>query len=164
MNQIVVVVIDGTRARFFTLEQPRWPEDESSVTLIEHKDLLNPVNELQGKELWSNVKAGRNQSSGGFAHAYDDGRQKHVAEFERRFAQMIADEAINLTQTKGTQQLILVAEPRNLGIVRESVTPAIPKNIQVQELAKDLSKLKALEIHEYLASKNLLPARQKISG
>ncbi|WP_026732644.1 host attachment protein [Fischerella sp. PCC 9605] len=164
MNQVLVAVIDGTRARFLTLEQAELPEYESSPNLVEHKSLFNPVKELQGKELWANVKSGRNQGLSGQAHAYDDGRQQHVTEFERRFAQVIGNEILNFTQAKRIQRLLLIAEPHILGIVREVVTPLLPKNLQIQDLAKDLSKFKLKEIYEYLASKSLLPIRKQASG
>ncbi|MCX7593847.1 MAG: host attachment protein [Fischerella sp.] len=164
MNQVLVTVIDGTRARFLTLEQPELPEYESGPNLVEHKSLFNPVKELQGKELWANVKPGRNQGLSGQAHAYDDRRQQHVTEFERRFAQVIGHEILSFTQTKRIQRLLLVAEPHILGVVREVVTPLLPKNLQIQDLAKDLSKFKLKEIYEYLASKGLLPIRKQASG
>ncbi|MDJ0735776.1 MAG: host attachment protein [Nostocaceae cyanobacterium] len=163
MIQVLVAVIDGTTARFLTLEPAEFPEHESSPNLIEHKSLLNPVQEQQGKQLWANVKTGRNKGLGGQAHAYDDRRQQHVIEFERRFAQLIADEIIKLTQAKGIDKLLLVAEPQILGIMRETVVTLLSKNLQIQELAKDLCKLKPLEIHELLASKNLLPPRKRVS-
>ena len=164
MNQWIIAVLDGSRARFFTLEQAELPEYESGPNLIEKKDLCNPAQEVPGKELWANVKTGRNQGSATQAHGYDDHRQNHVGEFGRRFAQMIAAEAINLTQVYRSQKLLLVAEPQILGFVREALAPLLPKNLEIQELAKDLCKLKPLELHQHLANKNLLPARKKVSG
>ncbi|MDJ0620957.1 MAG: host attachment protein [Calothrix sp. MO_192.B10] len=164
MNQILVTVMDRTRARFLTLESAQFPEYESGPNLIEQKSILNPIQELQGKELWANVKTGRNQGLGSKAHAYDDRRESHVVEFERRFAQMIAHEILNLTQSWHIQQVLLVAEPQILGVVRQEVIPVLPKNLQIQDLAKDLCNHRPLEIHEHLANHNLLPTRQRISS
>ncbi|WP_245912477.1 hypothetical protein [Brunnivagina elsteri] len=47
--------------------------------------------------------------------------------------------------------------------MRESVTPLLPNNLNIQIIAKDLCKLKALEIYEYLAAKNILPAHKFVS-
>ncbi|MFQ4142879.1 host attachment protein [Chlorogloeopsis sp. ULAP02] len=160
MNQVLVAVINGTRARFLTLEQPELPEYESGPNLVEHKSLFNPVKELQGKELWASVKTGRNQGQGSQAHAYDDGRQEHLNEFERRFAGAIANEIANINKSKRIQRLLLIAEPHILGVLREVVAPLLPKNLQIQDLAKDLCKLKSKDIYEYLANKNLLPTRR----
>lgn len=164
MNQILVAIIDGTRARLLTLQQPELPEYESGPNLVEYKSLFNPAKELQGKELWATVKTGRNQGQGSQVHAYDDGRQEHVNEYERRFVQMIANEIVNFNKNKRIQRLLLVAEPHILGVVREVIAPLVPKNLQIQELAKDLCKLKPKEIYEYLAQKNLLPTRKQVSG
>ena len=78
-----------------------------------------------------------------------------------RFAQMIATHVINLTQTHQAQRVILVAESQILGCLREVLAPQLPKTLQVQELAKDLCKLKPLAIHEHLATKHLLPTRKR---
>lgn len=160
MNKYLVAVIDGAKARFLTLELIGTSIDESHCHLVEHKGLLNPAKELQGKELWTTTKTGRNQGTGTQAHAYDDGRESHLNEYERRFAQAVADEIIEFTQRQAIQRLVLVSEPQMLGILRGSVIPLLPAILNVQVIAKDLCKLKASEIHEYLARKKLLPAHK----
>ncbi len=164
MNHSVVAVIDGTRARFFTLEPAQLPEYQSGPNLIERQCLSNQSKELHGKELWANTKTGRNRGSGSQGHNYDDRRQNHVVEFERSFAKEVVTEIVQLAQTYQSRQVILVAEPQILGLAREALTPLLAKNIKIQELAKDLCKLKPLEIHEYLARKNILPARKVVLG
>jgi protein required for attachment to host cells len=164
MSKYLVTVIDGARARFLTLE----PKDDNSLDelnchLVEHKGLLNSAKELQGKELWATTKTGRNQGTGTQAHAYDDGRESHLNEYGRRFAKAIADEIIEVCQRQSVQQLILVSERQALGVLRESVIPLLPTNLNVQVLTKDLCKLKPSEIHAYLADKKLLPAHKFVS-
>jgi protein required for attachment to host cells len=61
------------------------------------------------------------------------------------------------------RHLLLVAEPQMLGIVREPINAEISKTIEVKELAKDLCQLSGRDLHEYLASKKLLPARKGIT-
>jgi protein required for attachment to host cells len=163
MNRYLVAAIDGSRARFLKFKPLDALDHESAYSLVEHKALFNPTNELQGKELWASTKTGRNQGSGSQAHAYDDHRQNHLDEYERRFAQMIADEIISFTESQNIRQLLLIAESQTLGTLREVALPLLPKNLQIQEIAKDLCKLKPSEIHEYLVSKNFLPSRKKIS-
>ncbi|MBE9166570.1 host attachment protein [Pleurocapsales cyanobacterium LEGE 06147] len=164
MSEFLVVVVNRTKARFFTLEKAQVPEYESGPNLSERKELLNPTQDFAGKDLWSNVKTGRNKGSGGQAHAYDDHRQSHLIEFERRFAQAIADEIVHLSQQYHARRLVLVAEPQILGLLRETLAPQLLKDLKVQELAKDLCHLKPLELHKHLAAKELLPARQNVSG
>ena len=163
MNQSVVAVIDGTKARFFTLEQAEMPEYESGPNLIEQDCLTNAANELQGKELWSNTKTGRNRGSSGQAHGYDDHRENHLGEFERHFAKEIVNKVLHLSQAYQANQVVLVAEPKVLGFIRDALTPQIPKNLKLQELAKDLCKLKPHELHEYLAERELLPVRKVVT-
>ncbi len=52
MNQAVIAVMDGTKARFFTLEEAEFPEYQSSPNLMEHQCLSNTAKEMAGKELW----------------------------------------------------------------------------------------------------------------
>jgi protein required for attachment to host cells len=160
MNHSIVAILDGSKARFFTLEPAQLPEYESGPNLIEQEGLSNEANELHGKELWANTKTGRNRGSANQAHGYDDHRQNHIGELERSFAKEIVTKIIDLTQKHHSQQVILVAEPQILGLVRDVLNPLAPKSLKIQELAKDLCKLKPLEIHEYLAEKSLLPTRK----
>jgi protein required for attachment to host cells len=162
MNQTVVAVIDAAKARFFSLEQAELPEYQSGPNLIEKEHLSNESNELQGKELWSDTKAGRNRGKSGQGHGYDDHRQHHIYEFERSFAKEIVSKVVELIQHDRAQQLILVAEPQFLGILREEIASHLPKSLKIQELAKDLCKLKPLELHKYLADKELIPSRKVI--
>jgi protein required for attachment to host cells len=161
MNKCLVTVINGSKARFLTLEPSDELDLESGYKLVEQNSISNPAKEQQGKELWSNTKTGRNQGSGGQAHAYDDHRQNHLDEYERRFARTTADEIAKFAQTQHIRQLLLVAEPKILGILRETVASLLPNNLHIQELTKDLCKLKPSEIYGYLVSKNLLPYRGK---
>lgn len=161
MNRCLVTVINGSKARFLTLEPSDELDLDSGFKLVEQNSISNPAKEQQGKELWSDTKTGRNHSSSGQTHAYDDHRQSHLDEYERRFARTTADEIVKLSQAQHIQQLLLVAEPKILGTLRETVMSLLPSNLHIQELTKDLCKLKPSEIYGYLVSKNLLPYRGK---
>jgi protein required for attachment to host cells len=162
MSKYMVAAIDGTKARFLTLEPAEFPGD-SGPHLTEHEGLSNAAKEMQGQDLWADTNSGRNRGSGGQAHSYDDHRQNHLIEFERRFAQEIAAKISDLARSHQVQQLLLVAEPQILGFMREALGSVFPKNLKMTELAKDICHLKPHELHEYLASKELLPARKKAS-
>jgi protein required for attachment to host cells len=161
MHKSIVAVIDGSRARFLTLEPVDFPEHESGPNLIEQAELYNASHEQPDQELWANVKTGRNRGAGGQSHSYDDHRQNHRVEFERRFAQEITSQLISFTQIHQAQHLLLVAEPQILGLMREALAPVLPKHLKLNELAKDLCQLKPNQLHDYLASKELLPAHRK---
>jgi protein required for attachment to host cells len=162
MNHTLVAVLNGTKARFFTLEFADFPEHESGPNLIEHEALINEENELAGEELWASSKTGRNRGSVGQSHSYDDHRQNHVVEFEQRFSQKIVSRMQSLIELHNIRHLLLVAEPQMLGIVREPINAEISKTIEIKELAKDLCQFSVRDLHEYLASKKFLPARKGI--
>lgn len=156
MNQNYIVVADGLRARFFTLEDTPFPEMESGPNLTEVSDLVNADRE---NDIWSEKKPGRNRGMSG-AHGYDDHRSQHEEEFVRRFARSVAEEAQRLTSRNGTRELVLVAQKKTLGYLRNELNGRIKGNVQVRELAKDLSKMSPLEIHTHLAKEQLVPKRR----
>ncbi len=158
-TRFIIAVIDSTKARFLTLDTEQLPDDNFGPNLIEREDLYNPANELPGQELWANTKTGRNRSAGARAHSYDDHREKHMVEFERRFAQNISNKIVSLIRVYKSGNLLLIAEHRILGLMREILIPILPKNLKLIDLAKDLCQVKPKELHEYLAGKKLLPAR-----
>ncbi|RMF22514.1 MAG: host attachment protein [Cyanobacteria bacterium J083] len=162
MGKFAVAVIDGARARFFTLDSTSTLEHEPGPKLIEHEDLFNPNRKLQGKELWANTKTGRNHGSNGQDHSYDDHRQAHEVEFEKRFAQAIAQRLVEIIQTHQSKNLILVAEPQILGIMREAMTDSSFNGLNIKEIDKNISHLSSHEIHDYLAKKKLLPAFKRV--
>ena len=162
MAKFAVAVINGTQARFFTLDSTVSSEYESGPNLLEHEGLSDSTKELLGQELWANTKTGRNRGSNGQAHSYDDHRQQHEIEFEKRFANKISKAMLNLIQTYQARHLIIVAEPQILGMLREVMTDNLFKNLNIHEVAKDICHLKSNQIHDYLAKKELLPACKKV--
>ncbi|MDJ0649546.1 MAG: host attachment protein [Xenococcaceae cyanobacterium MO_188.B19] len=162
MSKFAVAVINGSQARFFILDSTASSEYESGPNLIEHEGLSDSTRELHGQELWANTKTGRNRGTNGQAHSYDDHRQKHEIEFEKRFANKINSVMLNFIQTHQARQLILVAEPKILGMMREAMTDNLFKTLRIHEVAKDICHLKLNQIHNYLAKKDLLPACKKV--
>jgi protein required for attachment to host cells len=163
MSICLVAVIDSTKARFLTLEPSDSSEYGSSPKLIEHESLLNSASEIKGQDVWSSTKTGRNRGAAGQAHSYDDHRESHLIEFERRFVQTIAARIINLIQVHQVQQFLMIGEPQILGLMREALVSGFPQKIKISELNKNLCHLKPHELHEYLAHKQLLPAVRRVS-
>jgi protein required for attachment to host cells len=158
MNPVLVVVADGAKARFFTLEEKEFARGEFRPHLVETEGLVNPEQKLPGQQLWSGTEsqAGHFQEGKSQAHSYDDRRRDHEVEFERRFAQSITEQILSQTQTHQLHHLLLIAEPRLLGLLREVLKPALPKTLKLRELDKNLCHLKPQELHEYLANRHLL--------
>ncbi len=160
MSDYCVVVVDSARARFFTLEAAEVPELESGPNLVERRDLVNPEAALPGRETWTETRSGRNTARGGGpAHGYDDHRDSHDEEVNRRFARRIAEATADLARRNGVKYLVLVAANRMLGFLRETLTLPAGRKIEVREVAKDLARLNPLEIHRNLNSHGALPAR-----
>jgi protein required for attachment to host cells len=160
MQKAIVTVMNGMKARFLILDPAQITDYGSSPRLMEQDSLVNPAQETPGSELWSSTKPGRNRGSTGQAHSYDDHRDNHRTEFERRFAQTVGDRLITLIQAEQAQQLILIAEPHFLGLIRERLTAVLPKHLKLNELAKDLCQLKPHELQDYLTDRELLLAHQ----
>lgn len=158
MNHYSVIVAGGSRARFFTLKDATVPELESGPRLVELRDLISPENKAHEGTLWSDSKTGGNRAPGGGpAHGYDDHRAQHEDEFERRFARDIAEEATRLVKSDNIQHVILVAQKRMLGFLRNALAPLLKAGVHIQEFAKDLVKLPPQDLHAHLSRQRLLP-------
>ncbi len=161
MSEFCVVVMDGARARFLAFQKAEFPEFEPSSKLIEHEALINPEQETSAGDLWSSPESGREHSSTiGSAHTYSDHREHHEDEFERRFTQLVAEQTARFIQEQQAQHLVIVTERKMLGLVREALIPLVSDGLHIQELAKNLTKLKSAELHEYLSNEGLLPKRK----
>jgi protein required for attachment to host cells len=51
-----------------------------------------------------------------------------------------------------------------LGLLRNELDPLLKTGVKVHDIAKDLGKLSAHEVHRYLAKAKLLPARKNPSA
>ena len=159
-SNYLVVVADGTCARFFTLESAAKPSVESGPHLLERDDLVNPEHEQSGGDKYSTTRSGLNLNPrGGPSHGYDDHRAQHEQEHERRFARDVASRAVSLAQENHAGHLVLAAERHMLGLLRDALKIPVKSGIEIRELAKDLTKLAPTEIHEHLAMAGVLQAR-----
>ncbi|HEY5720408.1 MAG TPA: host attachment protein [Gammaproteobacteria bacterium] len=157
-NNYCVVVCTGGHARLFTLEPVEVPELESGPNLVQQGELSSEEAGEHGAALWSDLKTGRNRSQAG-AHGYDDHRERHAEEYERRFAQEVAGETRRLVESRHVDDVVLVAHGHCLGHLRNAFAGQFHNGTKLHELHKDLGKLKPLEIHAHLAREKLLPER-----
>ena len=158
-NNYCVMVADGTRARLFRLDgsATRTPGPD----LVELEDLANPEHKLAGRDKYSTTRTGTNVNpQKGTTHGYDDHRDKEEREHERRFASEIAGHAIKLAQRVQASHLVVVAEKRMLGLLREALVLPPQSGIELHELAKDLTRLAPTEVQTHLAQAGLVPARK----
>jgi protein required for attachment to host cells len=165
MNRYCVVVADRSRARFFLLDTAALPAVETDARLVEVNDLVNPEANLPGREAWSETKSGRNMArGGGSAHGYDDHRESHAEEFDRRFAKRISAGVLDLLQKNNPRCLVLAASNSMLGLLRAAVSVPAGSNVELRESAKDLAHMSPQDIHRHLGGAGLLPVRGKVKA
>lgn len=128
---------------------------------MEHQALLNPIQSQAGRELWTSSKSGGNRGTTRQSHGYDDHRQSHLKEFDRRFAHTINAGITHFIHTYPIQHILLVAEPQILGHLRPILMATLPKALLPVEVAKDLCNLSVSEIYKYLLDQQLLPRLAK---
>jgi protein required for attachment to host cells len=135
------------------------PETEGGPNLKEHTDLVSPEIGAHETDIFSDPKSGRNRG-GGQAHGYDDHRSQHIDEFKRRFARQIRDETTRMVEVGKFTDVVLAAQPKMLGLLRDEFAHLTKAGVTVQHLAKDLIKFSPHEIHAHLANEKLVPPRQ----
>ena len=165
MRKYLVVAADSSRARFFCLVPAEVPEMESGPNLQEIEDLVNPELEEKGRDLWSENKSGRGMAPGsGAAHGYDDHRDRHIEELEQRFARRVASQVSRQAQQHRSEVVVIAAERRILGHLREALKANLPGGMDVVDTDLNISKLNIIELQEHLAKKGLIPARTPPQG
>jgi len=165
MRNYLVVAADSSRARFFRLIPAEVPEMESGPNLQEIEDLVNLELEEKGRDLWSEDKSGRGMAPGsGAAHGYDDHRDRHIEELEQRFTRQIASQVSGQVQQQQTDVVVIAAERRILGHLREALKTSLSSGVEVVDTDLNISKLNPLELQEHLAKKALIPARTPPQG
>jgi len=153
MNQYCVVVTNGSKARFFTLQDAEHPEIQSSPNLIETNTLLHPDHEQARKA------RALHQRTNMMEIEVPDPPEIHHPEFDRQFAYTIVKEASRMSKQSNRSPVLLISKKRMLGHLREAADLNL-KGIETHEVAKDLSKLSPRELHNYLAKEKLLPERR----
>ncbi len=164
-NSSCVVVCAGGHARLFTLEPAEYPELESGPNLVARGEVVSAEVGEHGAALWSDLKTGRNRSAAaGAAHGYDDHRERHAEEFDRRFAQQVVERTLDVVRDHLVKQVILVAHGHCLGHLRQAFQGQFRNGTTLTELTKDLGNMRPLEIHAHLARERLLPERSGPKG
>ena len=158
MNRTCIVVADAQHARFFAVEASDAPRDR--MKLVERLSLANPAMEAARRGGAGSVKTERvSNRQAGDVHPIEPRRQQHRLELERRFGREISRQAAEITRTWDDGTVVLAADPRLLGLMREEMRGALKPVIELKELAKDYVRLTPEELHDHLALNHLVPAR-----
>ncbi len=150
-----VVVANGSRARFFSLKRPKLTDLKARPRLVERGEIFEPELQERAQDLWTE-RTGMNRGKGSGSHSYDDHRNQHQAEFEKRFTKQIAERAVKLVRSSGADNIVLCGVQRQLPHLRSMLESRI-NGVQIQQLAKDLLKLDPHTLYEHLHKEGLLP-------
>jgi len=147
MTYTWVVVADSTRARIFNAES-------SSANLAETEGLLHPESRLHDRDLTSDLPGRSFDSKGSGRHAMEsptDPKHELAIEFARAIARHLEASRVK----KDFEQLVIVAAPSFLGLLREQLSATCRKLVAF-ELNKNLVQQSPDEIRAHLPK--LLPA------
>jgi len=154
-----IIVADGGRGRLFSVVEDTSGTER--VSLVERESLVNPDYRAHGADSPGRTKSERvTNRQAGDVHPIDARRDQHRLELERRFAREIAEHVARLTQSWAHGSVVLVAEPRLLGLLREPLHKALHPSVELKELAKDYSHLTANELRDHLALNRMIPGHR----
>lgn len=162
MNDCWIIVADGARARFLALERNADRPPRAALRLVESARLSNPEHTVSGRRATRKIKSGRDTGRGSAApHGYTDHREPHEAETLRRFATRIAQQAATLVAGDKAAGIVLVAEPRMLGLLRTALEPVTKAGVALRELARDCIWCTAPQLQRHLAENGLLSGPER---
>lgn len=130
MNDVWVVVASSTRCRIFT-------QRKHSSPLKQIEELDHPEGRLRGRDLTSDRPGRGFDSAGNGRHAMG----QHVDPVEQeniRFAKTVATAIDDARKKDRFGRLVLVADPRFLGHLRQGLSPAT-RHLLTTELHKNLA-------------------------
>lgn len=162
MSAFTVVVANTVCARFFVLQEASIPETESSPKLVEQYNIINPKEEKADTKRLGASTSGRNRAPSGGSYAFDDHRGKHEIETLRRFARLIVADAVKLTRRQDAgNSLVLAAEKRLLGLIREELHSIKTNGLVIKECDRDMAGESPMKIQDLLARRGLVPKMEK---
>jgi protein required for attachment to host cells len=140
MSKLWVVVADQSKARIFTVADPRG-------ALLGVGELEHPEARDREQTLTSD-RPGRSFDSKGqgrhaMGSAVEPGKQETI-----RFARQVADHLQAAHDEGRCDRLLLVAGPPLLGLLRESLRTT--SGMEIAEIEKNLGQYDALEIRKHL--------------
>lgn len=164
MKRACIATVDAARARIWTFQEDAPPGKQ----LREVRDLVNPGRRLRDHELFSDSRPSLQPSgmpgpnvSGG--PGTDDHRDDNLAMRDQKFAKEIVEETEKILRADAYKHLILIASPKMLGHLRKANGLFKRTGLVIDEIPGDLSNLSAAQLHDHLASMDLLPGRQRLS-
>ncbi|MEN8207345.1 MAG: host attachment protein [Pseudomonadota bacterium] len=140
MSKLWVVVADKSKARIFTVADPRG-------ALLEESKLEHPEARGREQELSSDRPGRSFDSKGQGRHAMGSTVEPDKQE-TIRFAKQVADHVQAGHNEGRCDRLLLVAGPPMLGLLRENLKTS--SDLNVSEIEKNLGQYDAQEIRKHL--------------
>jgi protein required for attachment to host cells len=163
MSRTCIIVADARHARFFSVEPSDTPRH--GMKLVEQRSLANPDPSDPGAAVTGRPRTETNTNrQAGPVHPIAAQRARHRVEHERAFGREIARHAAQVTAQWKEGTVILIAEPRMLGLARESLRAALTAAVELKEVAKDYAALTASELRDRLDLTSIISARARIPG
>jgi protein required for attachment to host cells len=133
----------------------------ATAALVEVADLTNPMLRARDVEAVSDTRTNQRGGARTPLRATSDHRDHRRRDLERRFAASAAAHAADVWRRYAPCELIVVASPVMLGLLRPAIDRQIRSKDQIviRELARDLTKLSAPMLHDLLSEAALLPER-----
>ena len=156
-----VLVADASRARVFALELDTTSSGAATSELVELVKLTNPMLRALDTAALSDSGSGRRGGARTPLHSTPDHRDHRRRDIERHFAAIVAEEAAAVWRRYPSCELVVVAPPVMLGLLRPAIERHIgaKDQITIREVASDHTKLSAPDLHDLLAESELLPSR-----
>jgi protein required for attachment to host cells len=140
MSKHWIVVADKSKARIFTVEDPRGSLLDEGV--LEHPEAR------QREQTLTSDRPGRSfDSKGEGRHAMGNSIEPDKQE-TIRFAKQIAEHVESAHNKGRCDRLLLVAGPPLLGLLRENLKTA--SGLKIAEIEKNLGQYDAMEIRKHL--------------
>lgn len=156
-----VVVADAARARVLALDVERAVAGPTTSELVELASLTNPMLRAIDSATVSDSGSGRRGGAKTPLHSTPDHRDHRRRDIERHFAASIAEEAAAVWRKYPSCEIVVVAAPVMLGLLRPAIDRQLraKDQITIHEIVGDHTKLSAPKLHDLLAGSRLLPER-----
>ncbi|MEI6564226.1 MAG: host attachment protein [bacterium] len=161
MSKYIIVVADAHRARMFTLKESLTPETESSPHLVEQECLVNPKKKKNGAQSRGIGISGRSRTASGASYAFDDHHSKREQDELRKFTSTIVKESLKQIKKADAHWLVLVAEGKTLGLLRDTLAGIKTKGLTIHECDRELTSETPAKIQDLLAKRKLVPSMKK---
>lgn len=160
-SNICIVVADHARARIFLVEPDA--ASRQGARLIARAELASPDLRTLGASVTGRPRSETiTNREAGPKHPMGAQRERHRLDLERRFALQIARRAARVAKGWNEGAVVLVAEAKLLGLVREPLRRALNPGVELKELAKNYAQLAAAELRDQLAANGILTARPRL--